>query len=99
MKITIQAIPPLAGGAALTRQVEAFVRELLSADDEELLEVTVRHGLGCESEDDDVHCDVRARLASGARVTVGNAAPTLVKSLHGAVGKLRASIQADMALG
>ena len=99
MNITIQAIPPLAGGMALTRQVEAFVRELLSADDEELLEVTVRHGLGCESEDDDVHCDVRARLVSGARVTVAHAAPTLVKSLHGAVGKLRASIQADMALG
>lgn len=99
MNITIQAIPPLAGGPALTRQVEAFVRELLSADGEELLEVTVRHGLGCESEDDDVHCDVRARLASGARVTVVHAAPTLVKSLHGAVGKLRASIQADMALG
>ena len=98
MNLTIQAIPMLAGGPALTRHLDAFVRELLAADGDELLEATVRHGLGCESEDDDVHCEVRARLASGARVTVSHAAPTLVQALHGAIGKLRESIRADSAL-
>jgi hypothetical protein len=98
MRLTIQTIPPLSGGLPLTRQIEAFLHELLTAEHDELLEVTVRHGLGSESEDDDVHCDLRARLASGQRVTVTHAAPTLVRSLHGAVGKLRESIRADNAL-
>jgi hypothetical protein len=98
MNLTIQAIPPLAGGPALTRQLDALVRELLVAECDELLSVTVCHGDGCASEDDDVHCDLRARLASGTRVTVSHAAPTLVRSLHGAVGKLRESIRADAAL-
>jgi acetylglutamate kinase len=98
MNLTIQAIPPLAGGPALTRHLDAFVRELLVPDSDEMLDVTVRHGHGCESEDDDVHCDVRARLASGTRVTVSHAAPTVVQALHGAVGKLRESIRADAAL-
>jgi hypothetical protein len=98
MQITFQPIPPLGGGALLTRQVEALMHELLDAERDELRELNVRHGLGCESEDDDVHCDMRARLASGARVTVGHAAPTLVQALHGAVGKLRASIREDSAL-
>ena len=98
MHLTIQTIPPLSGGLALMRHIEAFVHELLSAERDELLEVTVRHGLGCASEDDDIHCDLRARLASGQRITVMHAAPTLVQSLHGAVGKLRESIRADRAL-
>jgi hypothetical protein len=98
MHLTIQTIPPLSGGATLMRHIESFVQELLSVERDELLEVTVRHGLGCESEDDDIHCDLRARLASGQRVTVMHAAPTLVQSLHGAIGKLRDSIRADHAL-
>ena len=98
MHLILQPVSPLGGGVALTRQIEAFLQELLAADSDALREVTVRHGLGAESEDDDVHCDLRARLASGARVTVAHSAATLVKALHGAVGKLREAVRADEAL-
>lgn len=100
MQITIQTITPLAGGKALTRQIEAFMRELLAAESDELLEVGVRHSPGSDDEtvDDDIHCDVRARLAGGERVVVSHAAPTLVQALHGAVAKLRANITREREL-
>ena len=100
MQITIQPIAPLAGGLVLTRQIEAFMHELLAGQRNELLEVGVRHGPGSDAEtvDDDIHCDVRARLVSGERVNVSHAAPTLVKSLHGAITKLRESIDQDREL-
>jgi hypothetical protein len=93
MQITVQSIPVHSGGAALARQIEAFLRELLLTDREHLLELEIRHGLGCETEDDDIHCEMSARLASGERVHARHAAPTLVRALSGAVGKLRSTLQ------
>jgi hypothetical protein len=97
MQITIQPIAPLGGGHLLTRQVEGFVRELLAAEGDRLAEVVLRHGLGSDAEtvDDDLHCDLRARLVGGERVVVSHAAPTLVQALHGAVAKLRLSLEAS----
>ena len=94
MQITVQAITPLAGGLVLTRQIESFLYDLLEAERDELLEVVVRHGLGSDAEtvDDDIQCDLRARLANGERISVSHAAPTLVQALHGAVTKLRRGI-------
>ena len=94
MQITVQAITPLAGGLALTRQIESFLLDLLDAERDELLEVALRHGLGSDAEtvDDDIQCDLRAKLANGERVSASHAAPTLVQALHGAVAKLRRGI-------
>jgi hypothetical protein len=92
MHITIQTIPAQSGGAVLMRQIDAYLRDVLTSEREQVIELDVRHGLVGESEDDDIHCDLRARLSSGARVRVSHAAPTVVRALSGAIGKLRSSM-------
>ena len=93
MQITIQTIPAQSGGTVLMRQIDAYLRDVLNAERSELLELDVRHGLAGETEDDDIHCDLRARLSSGERVRVSHAAPTVVRALSGAIGKLRDTMQ------
>jgi hypothetical protein len=92
MQITIQTIPAQSGGTVLMRQIDAYLRDVLTAERSQLVALDVRHGLAGETEDDDIHCDLRARLTNGARVRVSHAAPTVVRALSGAIGKLRSTM-------
>ena len=98
MQITIQTIPVQSGGAVLMRQIEAYLRDVLTTERSQLIELDVRHGLASETQDDDIHCDLRARLSNGVRVRVSHAAPTVVRALSGAIGKLRGTMHLDSEL-